>query len=74
MVDKTQRHRNHQAQWTVAEIIFVEQHYGQLSAREMAGLPVGWPGLFSFPVCPGAWRHPGRKRRSHRSGPTIQRV
>ncbi|EPN2807509.1 PerC family transcriptional regulator [Serratia marcescens] len=27
MADKKQRHRNHQAQWTVAEITFVEQHY-----------------------------------------------
>lgn len=35
MVDKTQRHRNHRTQWTVAEITFVEQHYGQLSAREL---------------------------------------
>lgn len=35
MADKTQRHRNHQTQWTVAEITFVEQHYGQLSAREI---------------------------------------
>ena len=34
MVDKTQHYRNHRAQWTVAEITFVEQHYGQLSARE----------------------------------------
>lgn len=34
-VDKTQRHRNHRTQWTVAEITFVEQHYGQLSAREI---------------------------------------
>ncbi len=34
MVDKTQHYRNHWAQWTVAEITFVEQHYGQLSARE----------------------------------------
>lgn len=35
MVDKTQRHRNNWTQWTVAEITFVEQHYGQLSAREI---------------------------------------
>lgn len=35
MVDKTQRHRNHWTKWTVAEITFVEQHYGQLSAREI---------------------------------------
>lgn len=35
MVDKTQRHRNHWAPWSVAEITFVEQHYGQLSAREI---------------------------------------
>ena len=35
MVNKTQRHRNHQTQWTIAEITFVEQHYGQLSAREI---------------------------------------
>ncbi|WP_233628684.1 hypothetical protein [Citrobacter amalonaticus] len=38
MVDKTQRHLNHQTQWTVAEIKFVEQHYGQLSAREIGEL------------------------------------
>ncbi|HFQ9142010.1 TPA: sigma factor-like helix-turn-helix DNA-binding protein [Enterobacter cancerogenus] len=35
MVDKTQRHRNHWTPWTVAEITFVEQLYGQLSAREI---------------------------------------
>lgn len=35
MVDKTQRHRNHWTPWSVAEITFVEQHYGQLSAREI---------------------------------------
>lgn len=34
-VDKTQRHGNHWTQWTIAEITFVEQHYGQLSAREI---------------------------------------
>ncbi len=33
MVDKTQHYRNHWAQWTVAEITFVEQHYGQLDVR-----------------------------------------
>lgn len=38
MVDKTQHHLNHQTQWTVAEIKFVEQHYGQLSAREIGEL------------------------------------
>lgn len=32
---KTQRHRNHRTQWTSTEITFVEQHYGQLSAREI---------------------------------------
>ncbi|MDO2440502.1 MULTISPECIES: hypothetical protein [Enterobacter] len=31
-VGKTQRHRNHR---TATEITFVEQHYGQLSAREI---------------------------------------
>lgn len=36
MLDKTQRHRNHWTQWTVADITFVEQHYGHLSAREIA--------------------------------------
>ncbi|SCC54946.1 hypothetical protein GA0061070_103618 [Kosakonia oryziphila] len=35
MVDKTQRHLNHRTRWTIAEITFVEQHYGQLSAREI---------------------------------------
>ncbi len=34
-VGKTQRHRNHRTQWTATEITFVEQHYGQLSAREI---------------------------------------
>jgi len=34
-VGKTQRHRNHRTQWTSTEIMFVEQHYGQLSAREI---------------------------------------
>lgn len=34
-VGKTQRHRNHWAQWTIAELTFVEQHYGQLSATEI---------------------------------------
>lgn len=34
-VGKTQRHRNHRTQWTATEIMFVEQHYGQLSAREI---------------------------------------
>ena len=33
--DKTQRHRNHWAQWTIAELTFVEQHYGQLSVAEI---------------------------------------
>jgi len=31
-VDKTQWHRNH---WTIAELTFVEQHYGQLSVAEI---------------------------------------
>ncbi|MBH2847000.1 hypothetical protein I6U52_25250 [Serratia marcescens] len=35
MVDKTQRHRNHWTQWTVAEITFVGQHYVQFSATEI---------------------------------------
>lgn len=34
-VDKTQRHRNHWAQWTIAELTFVEQHYGQLPVAEI---------------------------------------
>lgn len=34
-VGKTQRYRNHRTQWTATEITFVEQHYGQLSAREI---------------------------------------
>ncbi|HIA5770778.1 TPA: hypothetical protein ACYZ19_001884 [Escherichia coli] len=34
-VGKTQRHRNHRTQWTTTEITFVEQHYGQLSARKI---------------------------------------
>jgi hypothetical protein len=34
-VGKTQRHRNHRTQWTATEITFVEQHYGQLSARKI---------------------------------------
>lgn len=35
MSDKKGAPRNHWVQWTVAEITFVEQHYGQLSAREI---------------------------------------
>lgn len=35
MVDKTQRYRNHRTPWTIAEITFVGQHYGQLSAVEI---------------------------------------
>ena len=34
-VGKTQRHRNRWAQWTIAELSFVEQHYGQLSVAEI---------------------------------------
>lgn len=34
-VNKTQRHRNHWAQWTIAELTFVEQHYGQFSVAEI---------------------------------------
>lgn len=34
-VGKTQRHRNHRTQGTATEITFVEQHYGQLSARKI---------------------------------------
>lgn len=33
--DETKRHRNHRAVWTLADITFVEQHYGQLSAVEI---------------------------------------
>lgn len=33
--DKTKRHRNHRAVWTLADITFVEQHYGQLSPVEI---------------------------------------
>ncbi len=29
-------HRNHYVQWTLAEIAFVEKHYGKLPAREIA--------------------------------------
>ncbi|WP_267432448.1 hypothetical protein [Erwinia psidii] len=35
MSDKKGAPRNHWVQWTVDEITFVEQHYGQLSAREI---------------------------------------
>lgn len=35
MPDKKGAPRNHWVQWTVDEITFVEQHYGQLSAREI---------------------------------------
>lgn len=31
------------------------------SGSGLADLPMGWPGLFSFPVCPGVCSHPGRK-------------
>ncbi|QCA19071.1 hypothetical protein E5284_14870 [Citrobacter freundii] len=41
MVNKTQCHLNHWTQWTIAEITFVEQHYSQLSAREI-GEQLGW--------------------------------
>lgn len=34
-VDKVQRHWNHWIQWTIAELTFVEQHYGQLSLAEI---------------------------------------
>lgn len=33
--DKTQRNRNHWTQWTIAELTYVEQHYGRLPAREI---------------------------------------
>lgn len=35
MSDKKGAPRNYWVQWTVDEITFVEQHYGQLSAREI---------------------------------------
>jgi hypothetical protein len=35
MPDETRRHRNHRSPWTLAEIEFVEKHYGSLSAREI---------------------------------------
>lgn len=34
-MNKTQRHRNHWTQWTIAELTFVEQHYRQLSVAEI---------------------------------------
>ena len=78
MVDKTQRHQNHQAQWTVAEITFVEQHDGQLSAREIGERPGrsanGVARIVQLSGLSGAWRHLGRKRRRYCSGPTIQKV
>lgn len=46
MVDKTQHHRNHQTRSTVAKITFVEQHYGQLSAREIGERLVGQSLIF----------------------------
>ncbi|SUF62168.1 Uncharacterised protein [Salmonella enterica] len=68
MSDKKGAPRNHWAQWTVDEITFVEQHYGQLSAREigerLGRSANGGPGLFSFPVFPGVCCHPGRKGNS----------
>jgi len=35
MPDETRHHRNHRSPWTLAEIEFVEKHYGSLSAREI---------------------------------------
>lgn len=35
MADNTLCYRNHRMHWTIAEINFVEQHYGQISAAEI---------------------------------------
>ncbi|WPA29262.1 hypothetical protein R1Q26_05960 [Klebsiella quasipneumoniae] len=63
MVDKTQRHRNHWTQWTIDELTFVEQNYGQLSATEIggklgrtAGAVIAKASLLGLTDC-GNWSH-----------------
>ncbi|HAT1619102.1 TPA: hypothetical protein I8Y04_000747 [Raoultella planticola] len=63
MADNTRPHRNHRTQWTIAEITFVEQHHGRLSASEIGekigrttGAVVRQASLLGLTDC-GRWSH-----------------